>query len=160
MLRTKQRPSNTGSFDVLATCPRHTDGIELTESGGTILCGNHLKANSPRSLSQLAALEKAIKNDLDAHNKNTKPFQWTATADLILERVKNVCKRTSYQGMSHSDGSLGFESNRLSGSTSPEVSLRGTAYRYRLLGSVSDSFAARSTKRVTFFLFVLLFPYH
>ena len=43
----------------------------------------------------VAALEKAIKNYPDAHNKNAKPFQWTATADLILERVKNVCKRTS-----------------------------------------------------------------
>ena len=38
----------------------------------------------------VAALEKAIQNYLDAHNENAKPFRSTATADLILERVKNV----------------------------------------------------------------------
>jgi transposase len=39
------------------------------------------------------ALERAIKDYLDAHNQNAKPFRWTETADLILERVKNVCER-------------------------------------------------------------------
>ena len=51
-----------------------------------------------RSLPQL---EKAIDEYVAAHNENPKPFRWTASADLILERVKNVCVdtlRTSNSG--------------------------------------------------------------
>jgi transposase len=44
------------------------------------------------------ALEQAIRDYLDEHNKEPKPFQWTATADLILRRVENVCKRISNSG--------------------------------------------------------------
>jgi transposase len=44
------------------------------------------------------ALKKSIMDYLDEHNKKPKPFTWVATADLILERVKNVCKRISDSG--------------------------------------------------------------
>ena len=44
------------------------------------------------------ALKKAIMKYLDNHNKNPKPFTWVADADLILERVKNVCARISDSG--------------------------------------------------------------
>jgi len=43
-------------------------------------------------------LKKAIIGYLDEHNKNPKPFVWVADADLILKRVKNVCKRISNSG--------------------------------------------------------------
>ena len=46
----------------------------------------------------VTALKKAIMNYLDEHNKNPKPFVWVASADLILERVENVCKRISNSG--------------------------------------------------------------
>ena len=46
----------------------------------------------------VAALEKAMMDYLAAHNENPKPFVWTANADLILERVKNVCERISNSG--------------------------------------------------------------
>jgi transposase len=46
----------------------------------------------------VAALEQAIRDYLDEHNKKPKPFAWTAAADTILERVANVCKRTSSSG--------------------------------------------------------------
>lgn len=46
----------------------------------------------------VAALEQAIRAYLDEHNKTPKPFAWTATADKILGRVANVCKRTSSSG--------------------------------------------------------------
>jgi len=39
------------------------------------------------------ALEQAIRDYLDHHNQNSRPFQWTADADLILSRVATVCKR-------------------------------------------------------------------
>jgi transposase len=44
------------------------------------------------------ALEQAIESYLAEHNANPKPFQWTATADLILRRVEDVCKRTTNSG--------------------------------------------------------------
>jgi transposase len=44
------------------------------------------------------ALEQAIRDYLEEHNRDPKPFQWTATADLILRRVEDVCKRTSNSG--------------------------------------------------------------
>ena len=44
------------------------------------------------------ALEKAIRDYLEQYNKNPKPFKWTATADLILEKVKHVCQRISNSG--------------------------------------------------------------
>jgi len=44
------------------------------------------------------ALEVAIESYLAEHNANPKPFKWTATADLILRRVEDVCKRTLNSG--------------------------------------------------------------
>ena len=46
----------------------------------------------------VAALEKAITDYLEAHNADPKPFAWVADADAILDRVKNVCERTSDSG--------------------------------------------------------------
>jgi hypothetical protein len=40
-------------------------------------------------------LEEAIRAYIDTHNENAKPFNWTADADTILRRVKNVCMDTS-----------------------------------------------------------------
>jgi len=44
------------------------------------------------------ALRTAIEQYLDHHNQNPRPFAWTANADLILARVKNVCKRIDDSG--------------------------------------------------------------
>jgi transposase len=44
------------------------------------------------------ALEEAIKEYLSHHNHDSKPFVWTADADLILSRVEDVCKRTAVSG--------------------------------------------------------------
>jgi transposase len=43
-------------------------------------------------------LERAIAEYLAEHNKNPKPFVWTADADSILERLRRVCERTSDSG--------------------------------------------------------------
>ena len=43
-------------------------------------------------------LERAIADYLAEHNKNPKPFAWTADADSILDRIKKVCERTSDSG--------------------------------------------------------------
>jgi transposase len=46
----------------------------------------------------VAALEQAIEAYLAERNANPKPFKWTATADLILRRVEDACKRTCNSG--------------------------------------------------------------
>jgi transposase len=46
----------------------------------------------------VAALEKAIEEYLADHNEVPKPFVWTADADLILNRVQQVCERISNSG--------------------------------------------------------------
>ena len=38
----------------------------------------------------VAALESAIRGYLEHHNADPKPFAWTASADLIFNRIKNV----------------------------------------------------------------------
>jgi transposase len=43
-------------------------------------------------------LERAIEAYMAERNANPKPFRWTATADLILRRVEDVCKRTLNSG--------------------------------------------------------------
>lgn len=44
------------------------------------------------------ALEQAIRDYLDEHNTDPKPFAWVADADSILDRIKKVCERTSDSG--------------------------------------------------------------
>jgi transposase len=44
------------------------------------------------------ALEQAIRDYLGEHNRDPKPFKWTANADLILRRVEDVCKRITNSG--------------------------------------------------------------
>src|SRR3954465_15053721 len=46
----------------------------------------------------VAALEAAIREYLEHHNASPRPFVWTASADLILNRIKGVCERTSDSG--------------------------------------------------------------
>jgi transposase len=46
----------------------------------------------------VAQLETAIREYLDEHNQNPKPFVWTADADNILRRVAQVCERIRDSG--------------------------------------------------------------
>ena len=54
-----------------------------------------IKRGSHRSVK---ALEKDIRDYLDQHNQNPKPFVWTANADMILEKVEKECKRINPSG--------------------------------------------------------------
>jgi transposase len=40
----------------------------------------------------VAALEAAIKDYLENHNQDPKPFVWTATADLIFKKIQKTCE--------------------------------------------------------------------
>ena len=46
----------------------------------------------------VAELEQAIRDYLEQHNRDPKPFVWTASADLILSKVQRLCERTSNSG--------------------------------------------------------------
>jgi hypothetical protein len=46
----------------------------------------------------VASLEKAIMEYLDNHNKNPKPFVWTATADRIFASIEKKVQRISLTG--------------------------------------------------------------
>jgi transposase len=50
------------------------------------------------SFNSVLALEKAIKDYLDQHNQEPKPFVWRADADLILKRIQSFCERTCVTG--------------------------------------------------------------
>jgi hypothetical protein len=43
-------------------------------------------------------IEQAIRSNLDHHNRNCAPFQWTADADTIIKKVARFCLRTSDLG--------------------------------------------------------------
>ncbi|WP_422927492.1 IS630 family transposase [Singulisphaera sp. PoT] len=46
----------------------------------------------------VAARARMIKKCPNVHNSNPRPFVWTASADLILGRIKAICQRTSDSG--------------------------------------------------------------
>ena len=50
------------------------------------------------SFRSVKALEQAIADYLATHNTDPKPFVWTASADLILRKVEDVCKRINNSG--------------------------------------------------------------
>ena len=52
----------------------------------------------PPEISDLDALEAAIREYLAIYNEDPKPFVWTKTADQILESVARFCKRISDSG--------------------------------------------------------------
>ena len=42
----------------------------------------------------VCALQKVIREDIDARNDHAEPFDWIADADNILQLVKNACMDT------------------------------------------------------------------
>jgi transposase len=47
------------------------------------------------SFPSVRSLEQAIREYLEHHNHNPKPFVWTADADLILGKIQRLCERIS-----------------------------------------------------------------
>jgi hypothetical protein len=43
----------------------------------------------------VVALENAIRQFIEAHNENPRPFQWTKSADEILENLKRFAAETT-----------------------------------------------------------------
>lgn len=70
--------------------PTSGSWLNLVERWFAILSQRQIKRGSHRST---LALEKAIRNFLDVHNEDPKPFVWHKTADEIIDSVGRFCTR-------------------------------------------------------------------
>jgi transposase len=71
--------------------PTHSSWLNQVEGWFGILTNKQLKRGSHHSVRQL---EAAIREFLDAHNNDPKPFRWVKTADEILAKVARFCRET------------------------------------------------------------------
>ncbi|UQA59943.1 IS630 family transposase [Polyangium aurulentum] len=71
--------------------PTHGSWLNLVERWFALLMDRALRRGSHLSV---LALEKAIREFIDAHNEDPKPFVWTKTADQILENIRDFAQRT------------------------------------------------------------------
>ena len=75
--------------------PTSASWINLVERWFALLTERQLRRGVHRSTREL---ERAIKEFLDVHNADPKPFIWTKTADQILESLARFCRRISDSG--------------------------------------------------------------
>lgn len=72
--------------------PTSASWINQIERWFALLTTRYLQRSTHRST---LALERAIRQYLDDHNDNPRPFVWSKTADEILASVMRFCQRTS-----------------------------------------------------------------
>jgi transposase len=75
--------------------PTSASWINLVERWFALLTERQLRRGVHRSTREL---ERAIKEFLEVHNADPKPFIWTKTADQILESLARFCRRISDSG--------------------------------------------------------------
>ena len=68
--------------------------INLVERWFAELTNKRIRRGVFRSVREL---EAAIREYIDIHNENPKPFVWTRTADQILDSIARYARRTSVQ---------------------------------------------------------------
>jgi len=71
--------------------PTYGSWLNLVERWFAELTNKQLRRGTHRSVAQL---EAAIREFIDAHHANPKPFVWTKTADQILESMARFAQRT------------------------------------------------------------------
>jgi LmbE family N-acetylglucosaminyl deacetylase len=71
--------------------PTYGSWLNLVERWFAELTNKQLRRGAHRSVAQL---EAAIREFIDAHHANPKPFVWTKTADQILENMARFAQRT------------------------------------------------------------------
>jgi transposase len=72
--------------------PTHASWLNLVERFFGLLTEHALRRGSHRSGHELRG---AIREYLDAHNEDPKPFKWTKNADQILESIARFASRTA-----------------------------------------------------------------
>jgi transposase len=71
--------------------PTYSSWLNLVERWFAELTNKQLRRGVHRSVAQL---ETAIREFIDAHQANPKPFVWTKTADQLLENIARFAQRT------------------------------------------------------------------
>jgi hypothetical protein len=71
--------------------PTSASWINWVERWFAELTRKQLRRGVHRSIT---ALEADIRNFIDRHNENPKPYRWTKSADEILASVKRFCQKT------------------------------------------------------------------
>jgi transposase len=71
--------------------PTYGSWINLVERWFAELTNKRIRRGAFRSVKEL---EAAIRDYIDAHNEDPKPFQWTRTADQILDSISRYAQRT------------------------------------------------------------------
>lgn len=72
--------------------PTHSSWLNQVERFFAKITNDRIRRESFRSLSQL---KKAIEDYINTHNKDPKPFIWTATADEIFGKISSYCNKLS-----------------------------------------------------------------
>lgn len=75
--------------------PTGASWLNLVERFFSKITTERIRRGAYRSVSHL---EREIQAYLDEHNGDPQPFVWTASADLILDKVSRICERTSNSG--------------------------------------------------------------
>ena len=75
--------------------PTSASWLNLVERWFALLSERQIKRGTHRSTIEL---ERAIREFVNIHNDEPKPFVWTKTADQILDSVSRFCKRISDSG--------------------------------------------------------------
>ena len=75
--------------------PTYSSWINLVERFFAALTEQQLRRGTHRSV---PALEQAIRDYLDLHNAQPKPYRWTKSADDIIEAVNSVLKQINQTG--------------------------------------------------------------
>ncbi len=73
--------------------PTYASWINLVERGFAEITNKRIRRGVFRSVKE-KELGAAIREYLDVHNKNPKPFLWTKTADQILASIARFAQRT------------------------------------------------------------------
>lgn len=75
--------------------PTYSSWINLVERWFSALTTKKLKRSAHRSVQRL---ERDLKEWIELHNQDPKPFTWTKTADEILGSIQRLCERTCETG--------------------------------------------------------------
>jgi len=68
--------------------PTHSSWLNQVERFFGRITNERIRRGVFRSV---ADLDRAIKDYIAEHNRNPRPFRWTASADLIIGKVKTIC---------------------------------------------------------------------
>jgi len=75
--------------------PTYSSWLNQVERFFALITDKAIRRGSFTSVKQLV---QRIDHFVNSHNRNCKPFRWTATADSILEKLHRLCSRISGTG--------------------------------------------------------------